>query len=165
MKYTIFSIDGQFNDAIRRTFEKRFREDPRTVGNLVKLVGCYKKTREHSYICYTADFNSFVMPMGYVVNQECILTVSECNKKYTVLHYIHDRSSEYLGCMKSVSEADALKQGNWSYRPDLGQYFITVKKNNDSYPEISSGVSAEEVSRIHGERCEARRLVNQIQDN
>lgn len=160
MRYTLFSIDDEASPALRQSFETMFKEDRRTVGSCIPLTGMYKGKREYSYICLSDDFNIFVLPMGFVANQESILRISECNKKYTTLVILSGGSEKHLGCMKSVTEEQAMKSDAWSYRPDLDQYFIAVKGNNDHYSAIVSGVDPEETARFHAERCQARSEAN-----
>jgi hypothetical protein len=62
----------------------------------------------------------------------------------------------HLGCMKSVTKEEAMKEDSWSYRPDHDQYFIAVQGTNDHYPDILSGIAPEETAKFHGERCQAR---------
>jgi len=161
MKYVIFSIDGQEDYVERMLFENSFRTSKKTVGSLKPLTGSYKGAKEYSYICLAKDF--FVICGPWVLNQECILTVTECNKKYTHALY-QDGTHEYLGCMKSVTEAEAKATDAWSYREDLDTYFITDINGNDHYMtdpyDISDGVTPEEVSRFHGERIAARKAAN-----
>lgn len=160
MKYTIFSIDDQASPTLRQSFEFMFKRDKRTKGNLIPLSGCYKGVKENSYICLSVDFNSFVQPMGFVANQQSILRMSECNKKYTVLVELSGGAETHLGCMKSVRDWDLSPNQDYSYRPDIDTFFIVVNGNNDHYPCITSGVSPEETRRFHAERCEARRVAN-----
>ena len=160
MKYTIFSIDGEASSYVRQDFEFMFKDDNRTIGSCVPLVGMYKGEHENSYVCLSEDFNSFVLPMGFVTNQESILRVSECNKKYTTLVMLEGGKQTHLGCMKSVTEAEAMKEDAWTYRPDLDQYFLAVRGTNDHYNDLTSGVSAEETAEFHGERCTARSELN-----
>lgn len=160
MKYTIFSIDGEDAFWNRHIFENLFLTSRHTLGKCIPLVGMYKGEHENSYICLSYDFNSFVLPMGFVTGQESILRVSECNKKYTDLIMLQGGKQVHLGCMKSVTEEQAMREESWSYRPDLNQYFITVKGNNNHYPDITEGVSAEEIAAFHGERCRARTEAN-----
>lgn len=161
MRYTIFSIDDEKSATLRQSFEFMFKDDKRTVGNLIPLVGCYNGKQENSYICYTTDFQSFVKPMGFVANQESILRVSECNKKYTVLEYLDDRQTVSLGCMKSVTHREANFENDWTYRPDIDQYFITIHDNNN-HRELFDGIqiATPTAQQIHAERCEARRAAN-----
>jgi len=168
MKYTIFSIDGEADRNTVATFVMEFKLADKTTGNLVPCEGSYKGVQETSFICLTSDFNNWVLRSGYVLNQESVLRVSECNKKYTTLEYL-DKTfypnpekcrDVFLGCMKSVTKEEAYKQDAWTYRADLDQYFIAVAGNNDHYPSLTSEVDPAEVSRFHGERIAARTAAN-----
>ena len=134
MKYTIFSIDGVTEVHALAKFMRHIdtqRVMGKMEGEMVQLIGSYKGALELSFILLTEDFEKHVKPYGFVSNQESVLLVSECNKQYADLLYLQDGHREALGSLKDVSKDEAMKHDGWSYRPDLGTYWITVKGNPD----------------------------------
>ncbi len=131
LKYTIFSID---NFTVLHTLAKFLRlVDTKQMmgqmeGTMKPLVGSYKGKMEYSFIMRTDDFFKHVANSGYVDKQECIMQVSECNKKYTQLVY-PDGETEYLGCMTEAKGLAFLKA--YSYDPSQDKYFTVTKGNPD----------------------------------
>ena len=159
--YVIFSIDNEDDPRVRRKFEGDFEDSVLTGSNLIKLIGAYKGETENAYLARVADFDAFVKPMGFVANQESILRVSECNKRYAVLEYLADGTQQDLGCLKDVPEAEAKAQEAWSYRPDIDVYWIAIKGNPDHTPKTQSDIARVEKTRAqHEERCKARKAQN-----
>lgn len=148
MKYTIFAIDAEGIESHRILFEKAFADSDATRGNLIPMIGAYKGVEENSYICLTSDFEAFVKPNGYVDLQESVLRVSECNKRYAELLF-RDGSREFIGCLKDVPENVARAHDAWSYRPDMGVYWIAVDGNPD---HIMEGVDPKPIYLTDSER-------------
>lgn len=142
-RYTIFSIDREYDEDVREAFEVFFEDTVGTVSRLVRCVGSYKGILETSWICSTNDFNNFIWGTKWVANQESVLLVSACNKQYASLMFSDfskkDASVDTLslGSLKSVDAEEAMKHDAWTYRPDLGIYWIAVKGNPDTVPPQS----------------------------
>jgi len=136
MKYTIFSVDEPTNLKEYSKFLHYLSVLEATVatkGHIVPCVGSYKGKLEPSFICLTEDWNNHLADRSWVQNQECVMEVSECNKKYAQLRY-QDGSTQYLGCLKSVSAEEACKHTGWTYRPDMDTYWVVVEGNPDHIP-------------------------------
>lgn len=129
MKYVIFAPDDQSPLGLSILKGMFLANDP--VGNLLPLVGCYKGESEWSFICNVTDFENIVLPNGFVNNQESILRVSECNKKYAQLQF-HDGRTESIGSLKSVDWEEAQKHDSWTYRPDMDVFWVAVDGNPDT---------------------------------
>jgi hypothetical protein len=136
MKYTIFSIDNHTDWHTSAKFMRYVDEITamnKVKGNFIQCVGSWENTIEPSFICRTDDFLNYLLPSGYLDNQSCVLQVSECNKQYAQLLSIPDLVPHYIGSLKCVPKEEALKHSAWTYRPDINQYWITVKENPDRY--------------------------------
>lgn len=128
-KYVIFSIDGCDDPLICNQFLNRVTHHPERVNNIIPLIGMYSGVRERSFMMEREDFLNCV-PVTYYYNQESILWVTECNKQYATLEY-SDGTAEGIGCIRCVSEAEALAADGWTYRPDLDKFYIAVDGNPD----------------------------------
>lgn len=135
MKYTIFSVDN-FTDL--HTLAKFLRlVDTKHMmgemnGTMKPLVGSYKGKLEYSFIMRTDDFFKHVANSGYVDKQECIMQVSECNKKYCQLVYPNG-DEEYLGCMTSERGKGLVnKVEGFSYNIEQDTYYTVSEGNPDA---------------------------------
>lgn len=104
-----------------------------TDGNLIPVIGSYKGESEFAFICSENDFRNIVARRGWAEDQESILLLTRCNKQYAVLEY-EDGRTEGIGCMKQVSQSDALNQDAWTYNPEQNAWYICVDKNPDDIP-------------------------------
>lgn len=133
LKYTIFSVDNHTN---LREYAKFLHylsvleATKATKGNIIPCIGSYEGYLEPSFICLTEDFRNHIVDRSWVKDQECVMEISECNKKYTQLRY-QDGSTLYLGCMKDVPAEEAYKATGFTYRPDMDTYWVAVKGNPD----------------------------------
>lgn len=141
MKYTIFSIDKQSSPIWVNAFVGWFRSFG-GVGEIVPVIGCYKGETEVGFICHSDDFDKYVWGTLWVSQQESVMRVSECNKQYAKLEYgdfgidkeLNTAPVNYmegLGSLRCVTEEVAKAQDGWTYRPDLGQYWVAVEGNPD----------------------------------
>lgn len=133
MQYTIFTIDREFDPLTRAQFVGSFHgQEPK--GDMRPILGCYNGTRERSWIVRRDDFDRIVRATHWILRQESVLHVAGGNKMECVLEYLADNRLEPLGCMHEVSEAEAMASPAWSYRPDLGIYWIARRGNPDILP-------------------------------
>lgn len=133
-KYTIFSIDNVHDIRALAKFTHHIdvlQAMGKLRGQVKTCVGSYKGQLETSFLMRSDDFVDHVQGSVYITGQESILRVSECNKQYATLVYLADDSTEFIGSLKCVDKDTALAQDAWTYRPDVDQYWITVKGNPD----------------------------------
>jgi len=132
MKYTIFSIDN-FTDLHTLARFLRLVDEARALGKMKgtmkPMIGSYKGKLKYSFIMRTDDFHLVVADSGYLDKQECIMQVSECNKKYTQLVY-PDGEVEYLGCMADTQPFVPRVFEDYSYDPAQDRYFTIVVEGN-----------------------------------
>jgi len=128
-KYVVFSID---NVTEMRTL-KRFLKVVDTAkamkkmeGDMKLCIGSYKGVMEQSFIMRQDDFEAFVVPNGFVQNQESFLILEYGHKDvvYASLLWNESKRHEPIGRMVEVSHKKALRQDAWTYRPDLNAYFV-----------------------------------------
>lgn len=132
-KHIIFSIDGENNYETCEAFEAYLTK--LNIG--FKLIkGSYKGQTENSWIVNSKDFDA-ILDAGYLDNQESILVLGghdARDRRQAHLEYLKDTPEAStgdtinLGWLGSVEQAEALACEAYSYRPDLGQYFI-AKEN------------------------------------
>jgi hypothetical protein len=127
----IFAIDDNNNPFIRGMFEAEFDEG-RATGNLIRTIGSWEKITEWSYVCNREDFNEIVVNGKYVVNQECVLAVTSCNKAYAQLEDLDTGAITQVGCMHSVTYEEAMKSKGYTYRPDTNAYWVAKRGNPDN---------------------------------
>ena len=126
MKYTIFSID---NVSDWHTVSKFMRHIDtlasmgKTKGNFIQCIGKWKDSLESSFLCLTEDFVAHVKPFGYVDKQECVMQVSGEGRMRCQLVWA-DGSIESIGHLHSYKSVEGLNAEGWTYRPDLGLYWV-----------------------------------------
>ncbi len=131
MTVVIFEIDDHF---VPDAFVQNFLDHPDTEGNLIVCTGSYKGEVNLSFICTKQDYDNYVDPMLYTALQESVLEVTQCNKAYGTLVYLEDGRREGIGCIKAVTQEEAMQHEAWTYRPDLNTFFIAVQDSNDTRP-------------------------------
>jgi len=128
--YVIFAID---NDDDLHTNAKfmRHMDEARAMGklkgNCVLCIGSYNDVLERSYLVSAYDFVNVVADSGYLDNQESILSLETGYKgrTYATLRYRKDDADPIsLGEFRSISPYEIGEHRSWTYRPDLGIYFV-----------------------------------------
>ena len=130
MPFIIFSVDNEANPINRAAFVSYIANCDKR-GACVPVIGCYKGVREFSWIIHKDDFDKYVKNSGFVDNQESFLQVASGNKMETVLLFPASGERVPLGCMHQVDESEALASDAWTYRPDMGVYWIAKSGNPD----------------------------------
>ena len=94
-----------------------------------QLIGAYKGTMEDSYII-NKKYLKAIERAGFLYAEESILLLGENlgkNRRRATLHFLNSlKPDKDIGILRAVVKEEALEQDNWSYRPDLDTYFITV---------------------------------------
>lgn len=135
MRNVIFSIDNENVPlclAIFKQFFAGLQTEGKAKGNLIPIIGAYKGQTENSFLCKESDFWTHIEPAGFCDNQESILYITECNKKYADLFFLATDETQNLGSMHEVSEAEALASEAYSYRPDKKMFWIAKPGNPDT---------------------------------
>lgn len=134
MTVYIFSIDNVTDHRALSKFLHYMDKEKavgRMNGNLIQCVGSYKGKLELSFIVNEADYKRHIEWSDWIKDQECVLSVTECNKAYATLIYSNGEKVG-IGSLKSVDKETALALDAWTYRPDLDQYWISVAGNPDT---------------------------------
>lgn len=134
-KYVIFSIDNHNDPVVYNQFLNMVHNHALRKHNVVGCVGAWQGVTERSFIMHRDDFE-LIVDADWYAGQEAILWVTECNKQYATLEFA-DGTKRMIGCMKHVSQAEALAQEGWTYRPDQDRYFTVVPGNNDTIPGVA----------------------------
>lgn len=134
MSYTIFSINAENNPLRLNVFMNYLAAIPRgeRMGEFIPMIGAYKGIVEHSFICVTQDFDTHIRDTIFVDGQESVLHVASGNKMEATLEYLEDGRVEALGCMHEVCREEAAQAEAWTYRPDMGCYWIAKQGNPDN---------------------------------
>lgn len=137
MSFVIFAIDFE-NNPLRMNVFKGYLAyltmRKRLTGNVLQMVGSYKGTLEHCFICNVEDFEECFRGTVYIKGQESILHVASGNKMEARLEYLADGRIEALGSMHQVSKAEAMAEMSWMYRADMDAYWVARKGNPDILP-------------------------------
>lgn len=130
-KYIIFAID---NDDDLHTNAKflRYMDERRVMGKMdgtmVLCIGSYNDALERSYMVTESDFFYHVAASGFVDDQQSVLEVSDGHKgkTYATLKFKDERAdNKFLGVFKSISPYEIGEHSSWTYRSDMGIYFVT----------------------------------------
>lgn len=139
--FVIFSIDHVHTFAQWKRFESFINTataDGHIKGNVIRCVGKYAGVKEDCWIVSKDDFDRVIRGSFYMIGQESILHVASGNKMECWLEYLNDdsRADEPLGHMHAVCEEEARVSDAFTYRPDLGNYYVAKQGNPDnSYAE------------------------------
>lgn len=131
MPFVIFSIDKENNPLFLSAFASYIANCDLDGDNCLPVIGCYKGQTEHAFIINAKHFEAHVKPSGFVDGQESFLYVASGNKAEALLVFQDGRESVDIGCMKQVEESVAKACDAWTYRPDLGVYWVAMEGNND----------------------------------
>ena len=131
MAVVIFSIDNASDPRTLRKFIKMV-DDLKAVGKLQGdfkvCFGMWKGLLEHSFLMSDVDFWTYVGDSDWVKTQEAFMIV-EVGPKGNQSAYILDFTGKiYMGELKEVSFKEAAKHDGWTYRPDLGLYWIVEEE-------------------------------------
>ena len=137
MDSVIFTIDFENNPLRMNVFMNRIAEAKafgQLRGDILPMLGKYNGKAEHCFICTLEDFDNHIRGSEYIKRQESILLVASGNKMEVGLEYLATGRVVDLGCMHEVCPEEAAQAPAWSYRPDMGVYWIAKKGNpDDSY--------------------------------
>lgn len=128
--YVIFSIDNVHDLHTLAKFTHHVdvqRAMQKLSGRVSLAIGSYKGVMEQSFIMLRDDFDLVVRDTDWIKDQESILHVEDGYRGvvYGALEYLATGTTEHIGAMRSVSQAEAMQHDGWTYRPDLNKYFIT----------------------------------------
>lgn len=147
-KYVIFSIRSESNPMIVTQFKAMWADH---FGSAIRnMIGCWDGLMEHSWMCTTEQFDEFfnaqpVLFHAEVVQQECVLLVSECNKQYCALVGLSPSAvAQDAGCMHVVSREEAIHSKGWTYDPRKKQFWMTKPDNPDRVPPPSGHLTPED---------------------
>ena len=93
-----------------------------------ELVGCYKGTRERSYICNATHFAA--LQIGRVLyGEESVLVLGPINgaggTRPATLHFLDAECIPVsLGYFVEVSREEAQREEAWTYDPDSGKFYV-----------------------------------------
>lgn len=95
-------------------------------GEVVTAIGCYKGQLNQSFIMTRRDFEDHIFNSGFVGKQESFLYVETGHKgrQYAKLVYQFHPVVEPIGQLVEVTAQEALQEMAWTYRPDLGKYWV-----------------------------------------
>jgi hypothetical protein len=137
MKYTIFAIDNSHDTGTVKRF-LRLVDNYKNMGKIDSkmrhYIGSWRDSvtgrvhLENSYCLLTRDFDSLVVPAGYVDKQDCFMQFSDSNYSSAVLTYADDRPEEYLGLLQEAPAHVAMEKNSWTYDIERGIYFIARPK-------------------------------------
>ena len=126
MSYVLFSID-RVDDLYTLSKFLRHVDTNRAMkkmqGEMKLCFGSWQGVIEQSFIMRQDDYDTFVKPYGFTDQQESVLLVPEDTRQPCVLVY-GNGTKMGIGPMREVSKEDAMAQAGWTYRPDLGLYFV-----------------------------------------
>lgn len=125
MEYVIFSIDDVNDTHALAKFLRHIdtaRAMDKMQGKMVHCIGSWEGELEPSFLMRWDDFQEHVIGRGFVEDQDAILVVHG-DKMQAVLHN-KDGSRTFIGRMKETDAATAMQQQGFTYRPDLGKYWI-----------------------------------------
>lgn len=131
MPFVIFSIDKEDNPIFLSAFKSYIANCDMDGDNCLPVIGCYKGQIERAFIINAKHFDKYVKPSGFVDNQESFLQVASGNKMEAVLLFPATGARVSLGSMHQVDEAEAKACEAWTYRPDMGVYWIAREGNPD----------------------------------
>lgn len=129
MKYTIFSIDNPTNWHQMAKFMRyidSLNALQKLKGNVIQCIGFGQNKLEHSFLCLTEDFNTYVAPTSYVDNQSCVLQIPSDRNAESVIVDLLKGTTTSIGVMQQIFKKEVVNHSNWTYRPDLNIYFSTT---------------------------------------
>lgn len=132
---TIFSIDNEHDDSTYALFCD-FLVQCNISTRYKPTLGCYKGAVERSFIMPSTVFDRHVLDSEFLHKQESVMTVTGCNKAYATLKFLDGSPSVGLGSFCQVSEEVARSYDAWTFRPDIGAWFIAHRSNPDHSKEI-----------------------------
>jgi len=128
MSYMIFSIDNVFEVHTLAKFLRyidTLKHSSQLEGNMELCIGSWEGKLEYSFIMLTSDFQKYVVPLGWVDNQESTLQLyNEKGNRYSTFEVTQGKL-KFFGIMQQVTKEEALASTGWTYRPDLDAYFVT----------------------------------------
>lgn len=134
MSVIIFSLDTQEVLAAAAQYHA-IKCNPLLEGSIMPVFGSWRGKVEQSFVMNLDDFKNHVLHSGWVDNQEAFLVVSSCNKAYAHLWYPREEGTDAcwigVGCMHQVSAEEARQSEGWTYRPDMGAYWVCKTGNPD----------------------------------
>jgi hypothetical protein len=89
---------------------------------VIPCIGSYNGETEDSYIVPMSEHGK-VMELAREYNQESVLIRYADGECY--LYFLDDGSMVELGKLVPVSEGEAKESDSYTYRPDLGTYYVT----------------------------------------
>lgn len=146
MSYALFSIDFENNPLKMNVFLNHIRalEAAGSHGHFVQAIGRYNGKAEHCFICTKTDFENHIRGSVFIAGQESVLWIASGNKAEAHLEYFETSHAAGMlvgmGSMHQVSKEEAFASDGFTYRPDLGLYWVAKEGNNDKvYDQTTYG--------------------------
>lgn len=112
----IFSVQQSNSQTNEQVHKELIKE-----GMGIEVLGSYKGEIEKSIVCDIDKLHD-VLTLAKAYNQESILVIDESNNAELI--YLNGTPNESIGRMVTVTKQEALSNDAWSYRADLGLYFM-----------------------------------------
>lgn len=116
----IFAIDDDKNLHNVAKF-LRHVDTQRAMGNIkpvVQCIGSWRNYLEKSYMMDLVDYNEYVKPWGWAVQQECVLIVPGDTRQPCTLQFASGQTRS-VGPMVQTD----VPTGNWTYVIETDKYF------------------------------------------
>lgn len=130
MNKIIFSVYR--NDRAEETNRNNHRNVLKTLKGLnipcFEVIGVYKGSKERSIVVYSMTIEShsdrleLIKGIASKHSQESILEVH--HDGYSLLHYLKEFKSVYIGHFKSTEKDTAIRQDCYTFEPVSKQYYI-----------------------------------------
>ena len=144
--FALFSIDFENNPLKLNVFLNYIRdiEANGSHGHFKQAIGRYDGKTEHCFLCTKPDFEKYIRGTVYIAGQESVLWIASGNKQEAHLEYFATPTAAGMligmGCMHEVSKEEAEASGAFTYRPDLGVYWIAKEGNPDTVCDTVNGI-------------------------
>lgn len=129
MDYVVFSIDNSFNLHTMAKF-LRYVDTKEAMGlttsRMQRCIGRYKGVLEDSFIIGREDFFKFILPSGYIDNQESVMEVHVDSRSRSIARivYLTSGTAEEWRRLEEVSKDEAFNSEGFTYRTSLKKFYV-----------------------------------------